>query len=83
MMWLISIVRVVDDDREVVQRRAVAPDDHEVAADVGGVDLDLAADQVVASGPLPAGPGTGVAAARPSASRAARSSGVRFAQRPT
>ena len=39
--------RVVDDDREVVERRAVAADDHEVAAEVGDVDLDVAADDVV------------------------------------
>ena len=39
--------RVVDHDGEVVQRRAVAADDHEVAAEVGHVDLDPAADQVV------------------------------------
>ena len=76
-------VRVVDDDREVVQRRAVAPDDQEVAADVRGVDLDLAADEVVPADRPRARPGTGCAGRRPSASRAARSSGVRFAQRPT
>ena len=39
--------RVVDDDREVVERRAVGADDHEVAAEVGDVDLDAAADEVV------------------------------------
>ena len=39
--------RVVDDDREVVERRAVAADDDEVAAEVGDVDLDAAADDVV------------------------------------
>ena len=37
---------VVDHD-EVVERRAVGPDDHEVAAEVGRVDLDPVADQVV------------------------------------
>ena len=39
--------RVVDDDREVVQRGAVGADDDEVAAEVGHVDLDPAADDVV------------------------------------
>ena len=39
--------RVVDDDREVVERRPVAADDDEVAAEVGRVDLDPVADQVV------------------------------------
>ena len=40
-------VRVVDHDREVVERRTVGPDDDEVAAEVGHVDLDAAADDVV------------------------------------
>ena len=39
--------RVVDDDREVVERVAVGPDDDEVPAQVGDVDLDGAADEVV------------------------------------
>ena len=39
--------RVVDDDREVVQRRAVGADDHEVAAEVADVELDVAAHDVV------------------------------------
>ena len=39
--------RVVDDDREVVQRRAVGAHDHEVAAEVGHVELDVAAHDVV------------------------------------
>ena len=39
--------RIVDDDREVVERRAVAADDHEVAAEGIGVDLDVAADEIV------------------------------------
>ena len=39
--------RVVDDDREVIQRAAVAADDDEVAAQVGDVDLDVTADDVV------------------------------------
>ena len=39
--------RVVDDDREVVERRPVRADDHEVAAEVRDVDLDPAADDVV------------------------------------
>ena len=38
---------VVHDDREVVQRAAVAADDDEVAAEVGDIDLDVAADDVV------------------------------------
>ena len=38
---------VVDHDREVVERRAVAADDDEVAAEVRDVDLDPAADDVV------------------------------------
>ena len=38
---------VVDDDREVVERRAVGADDDEVAAEVRDVDLDPAADDVV------------------------------------
>ena len=38
---------VVDDDREVVQRRAVAADDDEVATEVDDIDLDPAADDVV------------------------------------
>ena len=37
--------RVVDDHGEVVERRAVGPDDDEVAAEVGGVDLDPVADR--------------------------------------
>ncbi len=46
--------RVVDDDREVVERRAVAADDDEVAAEVRDVDLDAAADDVVeGDDPLP------------------------------
>ena len=39
--------RVVDDDGEVVQRRAVRPDDDEIAAEVGHVDLDPSAHDVV------------------------------------
>ena len=39
--------RIVDDDREVVERRAVAAHDHEIAAEVRDVDLDPAADDVV------------------------------------
>ena len=39
--------RVVHDDGEVVERRAVRPDDDEVAAERGRVDLDVAADDVV------------------------------------
>ena len=39
--------RVVDHDGEVIERRAVAPDDHEVAAQVGHIDLDPAADDVI------------------------------------
>ena len=39
--------RIVDDDREVVERRAVAADDHEIAAEVRDVDLDPSADDVV------------------------------------
>ena len=39
--------RVVDDDGEVVERRPVAPDDHEIAAEVGRIDLDPIADQVI------------------------------------
>ena len=38
---------VVDDDREVVERRAVAAHDDEVAAEVADVDLDVAADDVI------------------------------------
>ena len=38
---------VVDHHGEVVERRAVGADDDEVAAEVGGVDLDPVADQVV------------------------------------
>ena len=45
---------VVDDDREVVERRPVAADDHEVPAERAGVDLHVAADQVVErDDPLP------------------------------
>src|SRR2546423_12077259 len=40
-------VGVVDDDREVVERRAVAAEDDEVAAQVGGIDLDPAPDEIV------------------------------------
>ena len=47
MTWRDLHRGVVDDDREVVQRRAVAADDHEVAAEVGRVDLDLAPDEVL------------------------------------
>ena len=39
--------RVVHDDREVVERRPVRPDDDEVAAEVRRVDLDPVADEVV------------------------------------
>ena len=39
--------RIVDDDREVVERRAVAADDHEIAAEVRDIDLDPPADDVV------------------------------------
>jgi hypothetical protein len=39
--------RVVDDDREVVERRAVVPNDHEVATQVRDVDLDPASNDVV------------------------------------
>ena len=38
---------VVDDDREVVQRRPVGADDDEVATEVADIDLDAAADDVV------------------------------------
>ena len=38
---------IVDDDGEVVERRAVAADDDQVAAERRGVDLDVAADDVV------------------------------------
>ena len=40
-------VRVVDADREVVERRAVRADDDQVAAERRLVDLDVAADDVV------------------------------------
>ena len=39
--------RIVDDDREVVERRPVAAHDDEVPAEVGRIDLDPVADQVV------------------------------------
>ena len=39
--------RVVDHHGEVVERRAVAADDDEVAAEGGGVELDVAPDEVV------------------------------------
>ena len=74
---------VVDDDREVVERRAVGADDDEVAAEVGGVDLDAAADDVVERDDALPDAEADEPAARPSASRAARSSGVSVAQRPT
>ena len=67
--------RVVDDHREVVQRRPVAANDHEVTADVGGVDLDLAADEVLEDAPCPPRPGSAGRARFPAASRAARSLG--------
>ena len=74
--------RVVDDDREVVERRAVAADDHEVAAEVGDVELDAAADDVVEGDQA-------LADAEPEGRRTALGFargallGVRFAQRPT
>jgi nondiscriminating glutamyl-tRNA synthetase len=39
--------RVVDDDREVIERRAVGADDDEVAAEVADIELDVAAHDVV------------------------------------
>ena len=38
---------VVDDHGEVVERRTVGADDDEVAAEAGGVDLDVSPDEVV------------------------------------
>ena len=40
-------VRVIDANREVVERRAVRSDDDQIAAQRLGVDLDVAADDVV------------------------------------
>jgi hypothetical protein len=60
---------VVDDDREVIERRAIAPDDHEVAAEVRYVDLDPVPDEVV--------PGDD-ALADPEAQRAAESLALAF-----
>ena len=74
--------RVVHDHGEVVERRAVGADDDEVAAEGGGVDLDVAADEVV-EGDHARRTRKRMAPRRPSASRAARSSGVRCAHRPT
>ena len=74
--------RVVYDDREVVERGAVVADDDEVATEVGDVELDVAPDDIVErdeARPDPEPQGTGP----PSASRAARSSDVSEAQRPT
>ena len=73
---------VVDDHGEVVERRAVGADDHEVAAEGGGVDLDAAADEVVEGDDARLDP-EAERGRRPSASRAARSSAVSAAQRPT
>ena len=64
---------VVDDHGEVVERVAVRADDDEVAAEVGGVDLDPVADEVVPAddaGPDPEA--QGAAAALGLASRRAR-----------
>ena len=45
---------VVDDDREVIERRPVGADDDEVAAEVRHIDLDASADDVVeGDDPLP------------------------------
>ena len=74
--------RVVDDHGEVVERRPVAADDHEVATEVDDVELDVAADDVIEPDDAGADP-EAKGAGRPSASRAARSSAVSAAHRPT
>ena len=75
--------RVVDHHREVVERRAVGPDDDEVAAEVGGVDLDPVADEVVPADDALAARGTAWPAGGPRPRAPRRSSGVSDAQRPT
>ena len=75
--------RVVDDHREVVERRAVGADDDEVAAEVGDVDLDAAADDVVEGDDARRRPGTGArrGGPRPRGRRARRASGARSGRR--
>jgi hypothetical protein len=71
--------RIVDDDREVVERRAVGPDDDEVAAQGTRVDLDVAADDVVEGDHAP----TERMSAPDPRPRRPPFGGVRCAQRPT
>ncbi len=75
--------RVVDDDREVVERRPVGADDDEVAAEVRDVDLDAAADDVVEGDDALADPEAERGRADPRPRGRARSSAVSAAQRPT
>ena len=82
MTWRDLHRRVVDDDSEVVQRRAVSANDDEVAAEVRDVDLDLAADDVVEADD--AGPDPEADGSRPALGLARGALlGVSAAQRPT
>ena len=74
---------VVDDDREVVERRAVGADDDEVATEVRDIDLDVAADDVVErDDPLPdAEAERALRVPRPRGPAAPRRSGARSGRR--
>ena len=73
---------VVDRDREVVERGSVGPDDDEVAAEVGDVDLDVTANDVVERDDRPRRPGTGWPADDPRPRTRPAPPGVRWAHRP-
>ena len=76
-------VGVVDDDHEVVERRAIAADDDQVAAQVVRVEISTWPRTMSSNATTPSPTRKRMTGLSRSASLARRSSVVRLAQRPT